>query len=121
MGRSRRKAFWFRLPVLCALALAAAAALLAYRAETQLSRLVLGGLGESFSTKVFASPAAVGEGAPREVAGDVRFAFFEEGEPNQTGGGRARQAAIAAGYGTGMGQGTGGQACGQAGGADPGG
>jgi penicillin-binding protein 1B len=66
MGRSRRKAFRFRLPVLCALTLAAGAAVLAYRAETLLSRLVLGGLGESFSTRVFAAPAAIGEGTPRD-------------------------------------------------------
>jgi penicillin-binding protein 1B len=39
-------------------------ALLAYRAETHLSRLVLGGLGESFSTRIFAAPTTLGEGAP---------------------------------------------------------
>jgi penicillin-binding protein 1B len=66
MGRVHRRTFWLRLPVLCALALTAAVALLAYRAETQLSRLVLGGLAESFSTRVFAAPAAVGESAPRD-------------------------------------------------------
>lgn len=45
------------LPVILALAAAAlAAGIIAFYAELRLSRLVLGGLGESFSTKVYAAP-----------------------------------------------------------------
>ncbi|MBI5241669.1 MAG: PBP1A family penicillin-binding protein [Elusimicrobia bacterium] len=66
MKRSRGRAFWLRLPVLAALALAAGAGVVAYRAEVLLSRLVLGGLGQNFSTRVFAAPAALGEGVPRD-------------------------------------------------------
>jgi penicillin-binding protein 1B len=66
MGRSRRRTFWLRLPVLAALVLAAGFGVVAYRAEALLSRLVLGGLGQSFSTRVFAAPTALGEGVPRD-------------------------------------------------------
>ncbi len=89
MGRARRKTFWFRLPILCALVLAAAAAVLVYRAETQLSRLVLGGLGKSFSTRVFASPAAIGAGAPRDpqhlMARLDRLGYLRVREPRTPG------------------------------------
>ena len=66
MGRARRRSTRFRLSVLLVLATAAAAGLFAYRAERQLSQLVLGGLGESFSSRVFAAPIAIGEDAPRD-------------------------------------------------------
>ncbi|MDD5628852.1 MAG: transglycosylase domain-containing protein, partial [Elusimicrobia bacterium] len=66
MGRARRRRSWFGLTTLFVLALAAAAMVVAFRAETELSRLSLGGLGKGFSTRVFAAPAAVGEGAPQD-------------------------------------------------------
>jgi len=89
MARSRRKAFWLRLPLLCALALAAAAGVVAYRAEALLSRLVLGGLGQSFSTRVFAAPAALGAGAPRDprrlMARLARLSYRRVREPRAPG------------------------------------
>ncbi|HAM35717.1 MAG TPA: hypothetical protein DEB40_14175 [Elusimicrobia bacterium] len=48
------------------LALLSAAALVAWRAESKLSALVLGGLGESFSTKIFSAATNIGEGSPRD-------------------------------------------------------
>jgi len=67
MGRPRGKAMRrLRLSFLALLALAAGAGLLVYRAERKLSQLVLGGLGESFSTRIFAAPVAVGADAPRD-------------------------------------------------------
>jgi penicillin-binding protein 1B len=64
-------------------------ALLAYRAEAHLSRLVLGGLGESFSTRIFAAPTAVGEGAPRDpqllMARLERLGYHRVPEPRTPG------------------------------------
>ena len=64
MRRARNRTFWRWAPVFTVLVLAAG--WVAYRAERHLSRLVLGGLGESFSTRVFAAPAAVGADDARD-------------------------------------------------------
>lgn len=62
--KARRRFF---LPLLLGVA-AAAPALLVLRAERKLSQLVLGGLGESFSTRIYASPFSIETGADLDPA-----------------------------------------------------
>ncbi|MBI4371588.1 MAG: PBP1A family penicillin-binding protein [Elusimicrobia bacterium] len=66
--RRRRNAGWGRLGLwaaaCAALAAGAAAAWLAAQAERKLAALALGGLGESFSTRVWSAPHLLRDGAP---------------------------------------------------------
>jgi penicillin-binding protein 1B len=62
--RSRRGGTWWLVPLAFFLAaLLVAAGVLCVFAERKLSMLVLGGLGESFSTRVYAAPYALPQGA----------------------------------------------------------
>lgn len=73
MARRRRakgsswSAFWLWAAAAAALALGLSAAWLAFQAERKLSALALGGLGESFSTRVWSAPFAVRDGARAET------------------------------------------------------
>jgi len=66
MARRRRRAggLWLAAAAACALGLAAA--WLAFQAERKLSALALGGLGESFSTRVWSAPFLLRDGARGE-------------------------------------------------------
>jgi len=66
MSHPRRKPSLSRLTLSILILLAAGMSVLVYRAERQLSRLVLGGLGESFSTRVYSAATAVGAETPRD-------------------------------------------------------
>jgi penicillin-binding protein 1B len=71
MARRRRRAGWGALGLAAAaaaLALGLAAAWGASQAERKLSALALGGLGESFSTRVWSAPFAVRDGARAETS-----------------------------------------------------
>lgn len=65
-GRRWRSAAWKAAAVLAA-GNAAAAVWLCVQAERKLSQLRLGGLGESFSTRVWSAPFALRDGAPSEA------------------------------------------------------
>jgi penicillin-binding protein 1B len=65
-SRSRAGDFW-RVAALLACANAAAAVWLCLQAERKLSQLRLGGLGESFSTRVWGAPHVLRGGAPAEA------------------------------------------------------
>ena len=73
MARRRRtrgtwREFWLWSGAAAALVLGLSAAWLAAQAERKLSALALGGLGESFSTRVWSAPFTVAAGAPAEAA-----------------------------------------------------
>ena len=77
---------WLRVAGLAAVALCAASAYLAVQAERKLASLVLGGLGESFSTRIWSASWPVRDGdrgeAERLVARLDRLAYRRvEGEP----------------------------------------
>lgn len=80
----RKRRLWTRLALLAAGAAVVACAGLAAYAEMKISRLILGGLGESFSTKVYGAPYFI---SPRESPRRViqRLARLEyravKGEP----------------------------------------
>ena len=73
MARRRRtrlsswNAFWLWTAAAAALVLGVSAIWLAIQAERKLSALALGGLGESFSTRLWSAPALVADGAPAET------------------------------------------------------
>jgi penicillin-binding protein 1B len=67
MSRPGRRFFFSRLALVLLILTVAAAAVLVIRAERQLSRLALGGLGESFSTRVYSAATEVGPEAPRDA------------------------------------------------------
>lgn len=62
MTSRRRPNGWFSLAALAAALLLGAAAVVAFVAERKLSHLVLGGLGESFSTRIYGAPFILGDG-----------------------------------------------------------
>ncbi|MBI3565476.1 MAG: PBP1A family penicillin-binding protein [Elusimicrobia bacterium] len=69
MARRRRSSaggVWLWAAAAAALALGLAAAWLAFSAERKLSALALGGLGESFSTRIWSAPFLVRDGARGE-------------------------------------------------------
>ncbi|MFI5347753.1 MAG: PBP1A family penicillin-binding protein [Elusimicrobiota bacterium] len=73
MARRRRtrasswNAFWLWTAAAAALLLGVSAIWLAVQAERKLAALALGGLGESFSTRVWSAPAVIANGAPAET------------------------------------------------------
>jgi penicillin-binding protein 1B len=66
-GRSAWGGFWLRSAAAAALFLGLSAVWLAVQAERKLAALALGGLGESFSTRVWSAPHAVVDGARTEA------------------------------------------------------
>ncbi|MEK7384150.1 MAG: PBP1A family penicillin-binding protein [Elusimicrobiota bacterium] len=64
---SRKASLWLRLAAASLLSAAVVSAWLAFQAERKLSTLALGGLGESFSTRVWSAPFVLRDTEPAEA------------------------------------------------------